>query len=526
MMWNYHYSSSDNEQQQQQQQQQQHNGSSSSSTTTTTTTGLSKAQFQLLSLCVLLLQCVHHVDAFIGKNKKKKQQEQQEAEERALAEQQAAESAALEAAAKNTTVFGITMSKTVLVYLMCAGTELFALCLLLLIVNTSSSSSSSSSGSDGGGSSSSTKSKDITVTEKTKKFQGNNPSAELDVIIVGCGLPKRGMGWYHMTQLLDMKNVNMKAVVEPFFMNPDLCPKMPPAFAELVTKTSKLGVQFAKSVEELPRFEKKTVCLVAGRTADNPKFFQKCLDNGASCVYLEKPGAPSVAELKDMKAAAEIFGTTVYLGYNKNVTPYVTKALAKAKTIKQSRVSFVHNNSYQENELTECFERNSEGLLKNMAVHELALLVTFFGVTVETIKEFKVFRDKSVSHKLTLGKRTDFSKASFQITTTDNTIVGVRANRCGGNVSWATVLDNRNKEVARFEFPDAQTQSKVDAQAKADPEMMPYFFVQSDDYLELKKRVVDACLTGKPAEGVATITVAIEALKLAEYATEKLNKEL
>lgn len=493
--------------------------------TTTTSTGLSQAQFQLLSLLVVLLQCVHHVDAIMGKKKKQQQEQQRLAEEqRILAEQ--AEIEARSTAAKYTDVFGISVSKTFLVYAMCAGTELLALCLLLFIVK-GSESDDSDSGSSGGGSNdvSSTKNKDITVTEKS--YKGNNPSAKLDVIIVGCGLPKRGMGWYHLTQLMEMKNVNMKAVVEPFFMNPALCSDMPPAFADLVSEYSKLGVQFTKSVEELPRFEKKTVCLVAGRTADNPKFFQKCLDQGASCIYLEKPGAPSVAELKDMKAAAEIFGASVYVGYNKNVTPYVTKALAKAKTVKGSRVSFVHNNSYKEPELPECFSRNSEGMIKNMAVHELALLVTFFGVTVETIKEFKVFRDKSVSRKLTLGKHTDFSKASFQITTTDGTTVAVRADRCGGNVSWATVLDQRgSKELARFEFPDAQEISKVEAQSKADPEMMPYFFVQSDDYLELKNRVVDACLTGKKAEGVATITVAINALKLAEYATDKLNKEL
>jgi len=55
---------------------------------------------------------------------------------------------------------------------------------------------------------------------------------------------------------------------------------------------------------------------------------------------------------------------------------------------------------------------------------------------------------------------------------------------------------------------------------------MPYFFVQSDDYKELKTRVIDACLSGDDAEGVATIAVAIEALKLAEYGTAQLSKEL
>lgn len=62
--------------------------------------------------------------------------------------------------------------------------------------------------------------------------------------------------------------------------------------------------------------------------------------------------------------------------------------------------------------------------------------------------------------------------------------------------------------------------------AEADPEMMPHFFVQCDDYLELKNRVVDSTLGGRDAPGVATIQVGIEALKLAEYGTEELNKAL
>ena len=39
-----------------------------------------------------------------------------------------------------------------------------------------------------------------------------------DVVLVGCGCPKRGMGWYHLTQLVEMPNVCMKAVVEPWYL--------------------------------------------------------------------------------------------------------------------------------------------------------------------------------------------------------------------------------------------------------------------------------------------------------------------
>jgi len=66
------------------------------------------------------------------------------------------------------------------------------------------------------------------------------------------------------------------------------------------------------------------------------------------------------------------------MGYNKNVTPYVRKALAAAKAAPGSTTTYVHNNAYKTSELAECFERNAEGMLKNMAIHELALLATYW----------------------------------------------------------------------------------------------------------------------------------------------------
>jgi len=370
----------------------------------------------------------------------------------------------------------------------------------------------------------------VVQPKKKKRKKGKT----LDVVVVGCGLPKRGMGWYHLTQLLEMDDVNTPGVVEPFFENKKLCASPPPAWTELVNSLKEDDIPCTDSVSKLPRFTKDTLCLIAGRTSDNPGLFKGCVDHGAKFIYLEKPGAPSVAELQEMADYAEAKGVKVYLGYNKNVTPYVQKALTKSKSTKGAHVQFVHNNSYDINELPECFSRNAEGMMKNMAIHELALLVSFFGVTVDTIAEFKVHMDKDVTESLTVWVPgtampnakyiTDFSRVSFTVTTKDGKSVSVAANRCGGNVSHASVKDESGKEVAKFEFPDADTQSKVDEQCAADPEMMPYFFVQSDDYHVLKDRVVKSALTGGEAEGVATIQVAIEALKLAEHVKEELTK--
>lgn len=367
-------------------------------------------------------------------------------------------------------------------------------------------------------------------SRRKKKKKGKT----LDVVVVGCGLPKRGMGWYHLTQLLEMDDVNTPGVVEPFFENKSLCANPPEAWTELVKSLKEDDIPSVDSVTKLPKFTKDTMCLIAGRTADNPALFKACVDHGAKFIYLEKPGAPSVEKLQEMADYAEIKGVKVYLGYNKNVTPYVQKALEVSKSTEGSMVQFVHNNSYDINDLPECFTRNAEGMMKNMAIHELALLVSFFGVTVDTIAEFKVDMDKELTESLTVWVPgtampnakyiTDFSRVSFTVTTKAGKSVSVAANRCGGNVSHASVKNGSGKEIAKFEFPDAETQSKVDEQCKADPEMMPYFFVQSDDYLVLKDRVVKSALSGGKAESVATIQVAIDALKLAEYITAELKK--
>ena len=333
-----------------------------------------------------------------------------------------------------------------------------------------------------------------------------------------------------------MPKVNVRAIVEPFFLNPELCNEVPQPFADWVNTVSTMGVQLAASVDELQQFRNPTICLIAGRTADNPKLFKQCIEKGAKCIFLEKPGAPSVEELREMKSLAESKHCRVYIGFNKHVTPYVRKALDLAKEIEDSHVFFCHNNSYDAKDLPEVFTRNAEGMMKNMAIHELALLNTFFGVTVETISKFNVNTGTLFSQKLTVLKPdasmpnpeyvTDFSRCAFKITTTNGTSVSVMADRCGGNISFAVVKDANGAEVRKFEFPDEELLAKVNSKIKEDPEMMPYFFIQSDDYLELKNRVVNSMVDGVVASDVATIDTAIEALRLAEYCTEKLDSAL
>jgi hypothetical protein len=217
--------------------------------------------------------------------------------------------------------------------------------------------------------------------------------------------------------------------------------------------------------------------LISGRTADNPGLLSECIEHGCTTIYLEKPGATTVKELEDMKAEAEaanvrlenrgrekggkgegfvvflfpdgnacsitetramVYGKpcnrlpncntnplspsppppSVLMGYNKNVCKYVSKVRAFASTHPGSHCTFVSNNTYTPSSLGECFERNSEGMLKNMAIHELALLVSFYDVTVENVEKVQV--DEVFTSRQTLkgpsGKDfTDFDKVKVRI---------------------------------------------------------------------------------------------------------------
>ena len=45
---------------------------------------------------------------------------------------------------------------------------------------------------------------------------------QCEVVLVGCGAPKRGMGWYHAVQMIKNKCPSAKLcfIVEPWFMGP------------------------------------------------------------------------------------------------------------------------------------------------------------------------------------------------------------------------------------------------------------------------------------------------------------------
>jgi predicted dehydrogenase len=293
---------------------------------------------------------------------------------------------------------------------------------------------------------------------------------------------------------------------------------------------SKYGTKFATSLDDLPPPAAPRLALISGRTADNPNLLTESIKHGSKCIYLEKPGAPTVAELESMAAEAEAANVVVLMGYNKNVCKYVRKTREFAATIPGSHVTFVSNNAYENTpeSLGECFERNAEGMLKNMAIHELALLASFYDVTVDNIES--VTADKEFSSMQTLpgpsGKEyTDFDRIKFTIKTKNGNEVSVAADRCGGTDSFATVTDN-DEEVFRYYMPDEEDKVHVKELEAQYPTAMPYFFTQDPDYITVKDRVAKHTVDGAPAEGIATIGIAIETLKVAEYLTPILQEQL
>eukprot|EP00591_Stephanopyxis_turris_P003778 CAMPEP_0195526892 /NCGR_PEP_ID=MMETSP0794_2-20130614/28204_1 /TAXON_ID=515487 /ORGANISM="Stephanopyxis turris, Strain CCMP 815" /LENGTH=350 /DNA_ID=CAMNT_0040657679 /DNA_START=100 /DNA_END=1152 /DNA_ORIENTATION=+ len=348
------------------------------------------------------------------------------------------------------------------------------------------------------------------------------------------------MGWYHAVQLLDEERsmpATLKYIVEPWYMSE--AGKSSPGSAEFAewrkTLEQTKNIEFFATVKEVPlpsSSDEKRVSIISARTSDNPNLLKDCISIQSNSIYLEKPGAPTVSELESMRDSAKAAGVTVLMGFNKNVSKFVTKTRNYAST-NPGTVTFVHNNAYENNmeSLGECFERNSEGMLKNMAIHELALLVKFYGASVDNIAE--VIADTEYSSCQTLkgpsgNSFTDFDKLKFTIKTKDGKEATVAADRCGGDdsVGIVTSASDNNNELFRYSMPDEEDLAAIPMLEKKNPGAMPYFYVQDPDYWTLKERVAKNCLDGTEADGVASIDVAVDTLKLAEYLTPILTKQL
>ena len=224
------------------------------------------------------------------------------------------------------------------------------------------------------------------------------------------------------------------------------------------------------------------------------------------------------------------------MGYIKNVSSYVTSGLQFEKDHRSSHpspsplsITLLHSNDFTEEGLPECFERNAEGALKNMAIHELALLSTFWGVKAkkgegEGGKGVKsVVCDVDYSDFRVINGFEDFVKGGVVIEIEDGTTIKVMFDRCGGAYSEYRVGVKEEKEgevieKGRWRYPGKEEMSFFEEMREKNPEIMSYFLVQHAGYVFLKKELGEVALGMKKEmdERIAGLQTGVAAVELAE----------
>ena len=212
-------------------------------------------------------------------------------------------------------------------------------------------------------------------------------------------------------------------------------------------------------------------------------------------IYLEKPGASTVTKLEAMKKEAADTNVAICMEYhNKNICKYVLKGHEFAASNPVPHVTFVSNNTCEPTaaSLGGFIERNAKGMLKNTAIHELALLALFYDVNVDNIESVEADKDfySMQTRKGPSGKEwTDFDKIKFTIKTKTGKEVSVQADQCGVDTSYAMVSNVDGKELFRHCMPDEEDKANVSILEATYPGAMTCFFSQDPDYVPMKERV-------------------------------------
>merc|ERR1719401_558614 len=365
--------------------------------------------------------------------------------------------------------------------------------------------------------------KDSTVTVAAPLSAEKPNDVVVDVTMVCCGAPKRSMGWYHCKQLIEpgMSKVRLAHIVEPFFMGQGKSLPAADDFCTWASSTAKADVH--SEIPAMPKPGHTSLAVICGRTADNPKLFKQAVDHGFKYIYLEKPGAPTVAELEEMDKYSKSKGVAVSMGFNRNFSKYVRLAKDFMATAPEgSTLTLGRNDAFNTPEaLDECFERNAEGMMKNMMIHELVVLISHFGVKVKDVMEV-VADDKGTCQEERKGV-VDFSKVGFTLVMNDGRKFVLWGDRCDGEYAEAVVRsDGCEFKAVR---PDPTLASAAAEIEKEEPGCMPFFYLQDGEYRGLKQHVVDHIAEGKAGvpDGIATIETAIEGLKLCDLITKALN---
>ena len=255
--------------------------------------------------------------------------------------------------------------------------------------------------------------------------------------------------------------------------------------------------------------------MIAGRTCDNPGFFRQAIKAGATHILLEKPGAPTVGELEAMAREAKAAKVPVYMGFIKNISGYVEGALAAANGAAGAEAAETKLGEPQrlhEATLQECFERNAEGMLKNMAIHEIALACQFPGAS----RRHHYRRDPQpqgrqgfsrLRHADVRRQETDFASVDVTLVNRSSARCRISADRCSGDL----LLRDRHGHVERRRFIPAGDGRRRAGQEgrrrgrRAHPDWFSYLYTQAGEYAKLKRVCAAHALAGTTPPGVATI---------------------
>eukprot|EP00747_Dinoflagellata_sp_TGD_P056369 gnl/TRDRNA2_/TRDRNA2_150052_c1_seq3.p1 gnl/TRDRNA2_/TRDRNA2_150052_c1~~gnl/TRDRNA2_/TRDRNA2_150052_c1_seq3.p1 ORF type:complete len:426 (-),score=79.63 gnl/TRDRNA2_/TRDRNA2_150052_c1_seq3:56-1279(-) len=385
-----------------------------------------------------------------------------------------------------------------------------------------------------------------TPTAKKLKTSNGEAIAKLQIIAVGCGEPKKAMGWYHLTQLLEMSSVDVRislhAVIEPWYLGKG---KGGPgssrfeAFCEEL-RTAHPKIQFYACVQDMPALlpspDTATMALISGRTCDAQASFEAMILKGVTHVYLEKPGAETTAQLNSMREVAASKGVSVLMGYNKNAAQYSRDGLAEFQRRKASLgigplVTLQHCNAISPDELKAfMLGPGGEGMVHNMCCHELALAATLFGVTRDRITRVTIVPEKS--ELLDLGeKRADWKSLCFRLQVKGASLPEIQfsIDRCGGNFSAMHVedaIDGKGTSTMSFRTPNAEHEKWVEKAQAEDPEIRSYFLLQKPDYSYLKRAFFEHIFGGKPGAPPELVGIdgAVQTLELADFLKPTLKE--
>lgn len=137
-------------------------------------------------------------------------------------------------------------------------------------------------------------------------------SKQCEIVLVGCGAPLRGMGWYHAQQLLNNECPSGKLcyVVEPWFMGQGATGPGGPEFTKFMEDTKRdHGVEFFASIQDLPAPKANRLALISGRTADNPRLLQEAITVRLTCKkrLFDSPNLPNPYFLFMYRQTARLF---------------------------------------------------------------------------------------------------------------------------------------------------------------------------------------------------------------------------